>query len=232
MLTLTSWNLLADCHVRPSWYPLVDPRDLDSEVRWPRVLAELAASTADVLCLQEVPPVRLAAIRAALAPRLIVHSPHCGEGVAIATRLPFLGAEEVRVGRKSSLILTLAGGVCVACVHLTWTGLPQNEAARAGREQLRAVLKSQPDILAGDFNAFPEWPERQLAAERGYLDVGPQAPTCNINRWLQPLDTVLVRGAWRGRAVPTPAIRVDTAMPSRRFPSDHLPVTVELERVG
>ena len=227
MLTLTSWNLLADCHVRPSWYPLVHARDLDPDVRWPRVLAALAASTSDILCLQEVPPSRLASIRAALSPRTLVHSAHLGEGVAIASRLPFLGAEEVRIGRKSSLVLTLVGGIRVACVHLSWAGAPPTRGRRPGVEQLRAVLSTVPDIITGDFNSFPGWPERHLARAAGYADIGPAAPTCNINRWLQPLDAVFVRPPWQGRALDVERIEADTPMPSARFPSDHLPVSVE-----
>jgi endonuclease/exonuclease/phosphatase family metal-dependent hydrolase len=226
-MTLTTWNLLADCHLRPGWYPHVAPADLDPVVRWPRVLAALTASNADILCLQEVPPAQLDAIRAALAPRQIVHAPHLGEGVAIASRVPFFGVETVEVGRKRAIVARLATGQRVASVHLTWTG-PEGDQ-RPGVTQLAAVLRLAPDILAGDFNAFPDWPERRLANDAGYLDIGPGAPTCNVNAWLQPLDTVLVRPPLSGRGAPLPAITAHTPMPSALFPSDHLPVTVRIE---
>ena len=163
------------------------------------LLAALAASDADVLCLQEVPPARLDAVRAALAPRQLVHAPHLGEGVAIASRQPIFGVETVEVGRKRALVARLADGLRVACVHLTWTG-PEGDM-RPGVSQLAAVLRLAPDVVAGDFNALPDWPERRFARDAGYVDIGPAAPTCNVNAWLQPLDTVLVRASrwWRGR---------------------------------
>lgn len=226
-MTLTTWNLLADCHVRPGWYPHVAPADLDPTVRWPRVLAALAASDADVLCLQEVPPDRLDAVRAALAPRQLVHAPHVGEGVAIASRRPIFGVETVEVGRKRALVARLPNGLRVACVHLTWTG-PEGDT-RPGLAQLAAVLRLAPDVIAGDFNAFPDWPERRLARDAGYVDVGPAAPTCNVNAWLQPLDTVLLRPPLVGRALPVPRIEARTPMPSAVHPSDHLAVTVRIE---
>lgn len=226
-MTLTTWNLLADLHVRPGWYPRVAPVDLDPATRWPRVLAALATSEADVLCLQEVSPAHLDAIRAALAPRQLVHAPHLGEGVAIASRVPLFGVEAVEAGRKRALIARLASGLRVACVHLTWTGPDGDD--RRGLEQLAAVLRRAPDVIAGDFNAFPEWPERRLARDAGYLDIGPAAPTCNVNAWLQPLDTVLVRPPLSGRAHPVPRIDADTPMPSAQHPSDHLAVTVRVD---
>ncbi len=227
-LDVLTWNILADVHVRPDWYPLVDPEDLVPEVRWPRVLAALAATDADVVCLQEVPPSRLDAIRAALAPRHLVHVSHHGEGVVVATRRPVLDVETPLVARKHSLVVTLAGGVRIACVHLTWSG--PDGAARVGLDQLDAVLRREPHVIAGDFNAFPDWPERLRAQSAGYVDVGPRAPTCNVNQWLQPLDTVLVRPPWAGVAEPVPPIAAREPMPSALHPSDHLPVRVRLWR--
>jgi endonuclease/exonuclease/phosphatase family metal-dependent hydrolase len=231
-MTLLTWNLLADAHVRPKFYPLVDPEDLDPGVRWARILAALAATDADVLCLQEVPPERLDAIRTALAPRQIAHAAHLGEGVAIASRRPFFGVEAPTAGRKRSLVVTLAGGLRIACVHLRWTGPPAPggpTGVRPGAEQLAGVLRFEPHVVAGDFNAFPDWPERRLAREAGYVDIGPDAPTCNVNRWLQPLDTVLVRPPLTGRADPVPAITEEEPMPSPIHPSDHLPVRVRID---
>lgn len=226
-MRLLTWNVLADAHIRPGWYPLVDPDELRPERRWPRVLAALAATEADVVCLQEVPPERLDALGAALAPRQIAYAPHNGEGVLLASRRPFLGVERPRVGRKRALVVRLAGGPSVACVHLSWSG--PDAAARPGLDQLDAVLRLGPDVIAGDFNALPDWPERRLARDAGYKDVGPGAPTCNVNQWLQPLDTVLVRPPLTGRAAPVARIGPRDPMPSARFPSDHLPVGVWIE---
>jgi len=61
--------------------------------------------------------------------------------------------------------------------------------------RLDAVLRLAPGVVAGDFNALPDWPERRFARDAGYVDIGPAAPTCNVNAGLQPLDTVLVRAS-------------------------------------
>ena len=231
MLTVLSWNLLADCHIRPSWYRHVLEADLAPATRWPRVIAALTSSDADVVCLQEVAAEQLPAIRAALSPRQLAHSPHLGEGVLVASRVPFLGVESIRVGRKTSLVVTLADGTRVASVHLTWSGPPDaGSPDRPGLDQLDALLRAAPDVIAGDFNAFPDWPERRRLASAGYVDIGPGAPTCNVNGWLQALDTVYVAPGWSGTAAALEAIAADTPMPSARFPSDHLPVQVRAWR--
>ena len=233
MPTLRTWNVLADCHIRPTWYPRADPSDLLPLQRWPRVLAALARCDTDICCLQEVSSARVDEVRAALAPRQSAHVAHNGEGLLVASKIPFLGVERIQVGRKASLMVTLSDGTRVACVHLTWSGDPfAQPGGRNGLAQLEALLRADPDIVAGDFNALPSWPERELLVAAGFRDVGAGAPTCNVNGWLQSLDSVYVGRRWRGVPGPVDVIFADTPMPSARFPSDHLPVDVRLSRVG
>ena len=226
-----SWNVLADCHVRPSWYPHVQPRDLEPQSRRARVLSVLKQVDADVVLLQEVDTWLLTELRR-MGGRHWIHAPHSGEGVAVGTREPVRSWEAVDLGSKSALVADLQDEVRVACVHLTWTGRDHGEPRR-GVAQLERVLDWSPDLVGGDFNALPQWPESQLMAARGYMSAGPQGPTCNVNQWLQPLDAIWIRGRSLS-SMPLPPIGPSTPLPGALCPSDHLPLLaiVELGRTS
>jgi endonuclease/exonuclease/phosphatase family metal-dependent hydrolase len=229
-LSLISWNVLADVHITPAWYPRVPDADLHGPLRRARVLDRLTELDADVMVLQEVAPELLDGARARFPDHGLAFASRPGEGLAVLVRghqpwsrvLPLPG----RTAR--ALEVTLPGDVRLVNVHLKWSGDPVPGRPRAGVDQLRCVLDYGPDIVAGDFNAFPDWPERQLATERGWRDVGPQGPTCNVHARLQPLDTVLIRGDLRAEVLALPTIDRHTPMPSPDHPSDHLPVQVRL----
>ena len=226
-----SWNVLADCHVRPGWYPHVRPLDLEPQLRRARVLSVLGEVEADVVLLQEVDSTLLAEL-VRRGGRHWIHAPHSGEGVAVGTRKPVRSWEAIDLGSKAALVADLQDGSRVACVHLTWTG-PDHGEPRRGLAQLERVLDGSPDLVGGDFNALPEWPESQLMAARGYTSAGPEGPTCNVNQWLQPLDAIWIRGRSRSSTA-LPPIGPTTPLPGALCPSDHLPVAavVELARTS
>lgn len=228
--SLLSWNLLADCHVQPGWYPRVPPLDLDPAVRRPRLLAALQAMEADVMALQEVQPELLPELARRFPEHHLSHAAHGGEGLAVLVRG---GAERVEArplpgGRKQALLVELPGGHRLAVVHLTWTGDPPR-TPRRGLLQLDAVLAWRPDLLCGDLNSLPGWPERQRLEAAGLVDRGPWAPTCNVGQRLQPLDAVAARPGWTVDLEPPPPIEAHTPMPSPCFPSDHLPVRARVQ---
>lgn len=230
---LFSWNLLADAHLRPAWYPACAAGDLDPALRRPRLLARLTGVEAEVLALQEVEPALLPALAAAFPGHHLSFAPHGGEGLAVLVRG---GAERVEIlplpgDRKQALLVTLPGGLSLAVVHLTWTGDPP-ATPRRGLAQLRAVLDRGPDLLCGDLNSMPGWPERALAQAAGLVDHSPPGPTCNVGARLQALDAVMARPGVEVRVEPLPAITRFTPMPSATHPSDHLPILATVELIG
>merc|ERR1712168_539623 len=52
--SVVTYNILADCHMEPTWYSytLADART--AEQRHPRLMAELGILAGDIICLQEV----------------------------------------------------------------------------------------------------------------------------------------------------------------------------------
>ncbi|MCK6504456.1 endonuclease/exonuclease/phosphatase family protein, partial [Myxococcota bacterium] len=227
---LFCWNLLADAHLRPSWYPACAPADLAPDRRRERLLARLSQVQAEVLALQEVEPSLLPALRAAFPDHHLSFAPHGGEGLAVLVRG---GAERVEAlalpgGRKQALLAELPGGLRLAVVHLSWTGDPP-AAPRRGLDQLQAVLDRAPDLLCGDLNSLPGWPERARAQAAGLVDHSPPGPTCNVGGRLQALDVVMARPGVRVRAAPLPPITSWTPMPSAAHPSDHLPILAEVQ---
>jgi len=54
MFSVVSYNILADCHMEPQWYPYTPPDCRTAKARHPRLTAELECLAGDILCLQEV----------------------------------------------------------------------------------------------------------------------------------------------------------------------------------
>ena len=231
---LLSWNLLADVHITDAWYPRVRDADLRGPLRRERILTRLTEIDADVMALQEVDPALLPELRARFPGHGLAFASRAGEGLAVLVRdhAPWSRVVPMPGHTTRAMLVRLPGGVELANVHLKWTGDPRPGLVRPGVEQVAAVLDYGPDLIAGDMNAFPDWPERVLARERGWREVGPAGPTCNVHARLQPLDAVLVRGGWRAEAMALAELTRLTPMPSATHPSDHLPVVVDLSRVS
>lgn len=66
MLTLLSWNVLADPYVRRGYYPSTPPALLAPGARTRAIVDRLVRSAAALICLQEVEPPVFAALRDAL----------------------------------------------------------------------------------------------------------------------------------------------------------------------
>lgn len=227
---LLSWNLLADVHITDAWYPRVRDADLRGPLRRERVLTRLTEIDADVMALQEVDPELLPALRDRFPDHGLAFASRAGEGLAVLVRgqAPWSRVVPMPGQTTRAMLVRLPGGMELANVHLKWTGDPRPGQARPGVAQMQAVLDYRPDLIVGDMNAFPTWPERTLAQEQGWREVGPEGPTCNVHARLQPLDAVLVRGDWEARAEPLPDLTALTPMPSAAHPSDHLPLVVTL----
>ena len=228
-LSVLTWNLLSDSLVNPIWHGSSKPEDIDPVRRWGRLLRRLRALEADLFCLQEVQGHRLVELAGAFPEHQWRHAPHGGHGVAIGFRGRVDAVEAVEVGAKRALVADV-GGLRVACVHLSWTGPPVG-GRRRGLEQLEAVLALEPDVVAGDFNALPDWPESERLRRAGLVPTGAPGPTCNANRWLQRLDEVWIRAGEVLDRRSLPPITEATPMPSATHPSDHLPLGVDLDVV-
>ena len=63
-LTVVSWNVLADAYIKPEYYPHVDPALLVAGARTQAIVEQVVTFKAEVVCLQEVEPALVAALKA------------------------------------------------------------------------------------------------------------------------------------------------------------------------
>jgi len=53
-IRVLTYNILADCYTRQAWFPYCSPENLEFFNRGNKVIAELKATSADILCLQGI----------------------------------------------------------------------------------------------------------------------------------------------------------------------------------
>ncbi len=251
------FNILAHAYIKPDRYPYVSAAALEPQGRRKLLLQEIAKLKADVYCLQEVEPDAFEAIATHLQREVYdgVFAQKRGgsEGCAIFVRrsaFTLASNETLHFQAGTSrdaqlaLIAHLSQGdrsIKVASTHLRWQPRRTGPGEHVGRRQLaelldlcgREVPSTEPWIVAGDFNAISESCVLHEALNRGWkLSCRSQRPwdTCNINERRRKLDYLLYTPA---TLRPFPGqleqLAKDTPMPSMRWPSDHLAVSVDYE---
>jgi mRNA deadenylase 3'-5' endonuclease subunit Ccr4 len=247
---LVTWNVLADAYAKPQFYPHLDRALLRRGARIPGIVAWLAASDADVACLQEAEPPLIEALRQA-GGWDVHYAPKVGkpDGCAMLARRA-ASLEDVRTieladgapDRTDSghialhAILRDGPARCeLATSHLKWdppgTASEQRWATRQVRHLVSAFGELDRAIVCGDLNVEPTDRAYHMLIEAGFVD--PMAaelrPTANPNGRAKRIDHVLC-----GRALvatPLPVMEIDdtTPLPSSVMPSDHVPVGVAIE---
>jgi endonuclease/exonuclease/phosphatase family metal-dependent hydrolase len=242
-----SWNVLADAYVRPEFYPDVEPALLEPGARTAAVAELIAASEADVACLQEAEP----AVLYTLADWDLLHARKRGkpDSCVIAVR-PGISIEGERTiafadgapDRQDSghvaviAIVSIAGErVQIATTHLRWdrprTPSGGRWAVRQARELIGALAPGIPTIVCGDLNVEPHDEVYAMLIAAGFVDpyAGDLAPTANPHQRAKRIDHVLHTRELVAHGVPSIAIEDTTPLPSAAMPSDHLPVVVWFE---
>jgi hypothetical protein len=233
--SLFSWNVLADIHINDDWYPGVPADELRGPARLARVLEHLGRVDADLIALQEISPALVAALPALFPDHGLCLAPYAGEGLALLVRgaRPWPQVVPLPGGRKVALLVAVPGGPRVAVVHASYTGKPGAPGVSAERKaipQLDAVLAYKPDVLVGDLNAEPGWPERLHLEAAGMVDRSPPGPTCNTLSRAETLDVLFTGPGWTARCAPPPALTPAWRLPDAQNPSDHLPLRGTVSR--
>ncbi len=244
MISVASYNVLADGYLRRAYYPLTPPEVLVPERRRAAIAEHVAGLDADVICLQEVEPEALAAIAARLPDREAHQAGKRGrrDAVAIVTRRPAL-AEQTLVfldgtGHVALLVAVEEEGrrLGVACTHVKWDPPGARIGVDQAEELMRAVAKAAPAcdgwILAGDFNAAPDSELVSRVLAQGWRDAYaglPAAHTCNSSQVPKRIDYLFHTASLVATPRPLPAIAPDTPLPSPQQPSDHLAIAARLE---
>lgn len=256
--SVVTWNVLAQAYIKEGRYDHVPPEALLPGPRRALLLSQLQALHADLYCLQEVEPDTFAAVEGALGPDyggLYEQKRGKPDGCAIFYRraafslsgweaLHFRAVEPGydHLALLAWLTSARAPGRKLALVstHLRWQPDSTPPERHLGRLQLLEILERRDTssslwpswLVCGDFNALSDSVVLQAAYERGLeLSCRSQRPwdTVNIDRRLRKLDYLLRTRDLRPSPRPLPKLSRDTPMPSREYPSDHLPLAVDYD---
>lgn len=205
----------------------------------------LAGCGADVLCLQELTPAHLDALRAGGLLDALPHAvldPRPGyHGSAVLSRWPLRGEvlDVVGLPVAAAEVDTPAGPLRVVAVHVVnpvsrTPGAPRTwraQLAELGRHAGLALERGVPVVLAGDWNATLDHAPLRALLRRGLRDahrVAGRGPGFSWPHWpshplppLMRIDHVLVSDAL--------GVRRAVTVPTRG--SDHRRVVVDLELV-
>jgi mRNA deadenylase 3'-5' endonuclease subunit Ccr4 len=248
-----TYNILANAYAKPERYPHSSSDDLEPTARRRRLLDQIAAIDADVMCLQEVERDAFDDIQARIGPSftgLFEARPDHPDGSAIFVRhgafelaesVPLHYQSRERGDAQLALVAFLRRRdrvLAIASTHLRWQSQETPRERHLGRLQLLELLalrqaRTADDtawIIAGDLNALSESVVIQAALERGLeLSCRSQRPwdTVNIGGRRRKIDYLLYEPP-KLEAHPgtLPRLERDTPMPSSVHPSDHLPLEV------
>ncbi|KOU19294.1 polynucleotide adenylyltransferase [Streptomyces sp. WM6372] len=246
---LLTWNTLWDRYDAPH---------IDTALRRPMLLADLAAADADVIALQEVEPALLDMVLAqpwVRAAYTVGTDPRgkdvAASGLLVLSRLPVREAGLHLLGPHKAVaamtVDTASGPLVVASVHLT-SDHTENGAGRRGTELAKiaeglSAIEADAALL-GDFNdgrSGPEGPAAALGVRDAWTEVhGARDATPTFDPVANPLAAVgslsgrpgrLDRVLLRsaGARVREAALRGDTPGPEGLFISDHFGVEAVVE---
>ena len=154
MLTVLSWNILADSYIRPELFPYTPPVLLEPPVRGPAILARLLThATNDVLCLQEIEPAMFAAASARLDgfEGRFLEKRGKPDGCAIFVRRAHgvIAFHELVYtdGTGHGAVAAVVDGVGIATTHLKWQPSDVEPEKRLGRAALTFDLSRCSSLL-------------------------------------------------------------------------------------
>ena len=249
--SIASYNILAEAYIRRGSFPHTTEAFLDPSSRLPAVVEAVAALGSDVVCLQEVEPRSLAALRARLEPAGYAahYAPKAGgkpDGCLTLVRravlrpvgMTRLHFHDAKGGDQQSghvaLVLALehAGGrLAVVNTHLKWDLPERRGKAHMGYRQMAELLRLRAElapgvrawILCGDLNVEPDSEVIDLCHQQGLRCAYPDSShTWSGNQRAKKIDYLLHDAALSVRVRALPLIHDGTPLPSASQPSDHL----------
>lgn len=254
---VATYNVLAEAHIRPEWFPLVKPEHFVTAYRYPRITERIVGLDADIVCLQEVDDALFGRLKRRLEELDYRgwHTKYDGkpDGVATFLRWPLwrgFTANVIRYddaawnrgtpsGRLGHVVRLAVGNrlLSLANAHLKWN--PPNTPRRKhlGYAQARMLLErldamgADARIVCGDMNVSPGHAVTRAFGKAGLRDAHPETVmTFNSSDAIggpRKLDYVLHSESLVARGLPAPEVTDRTPLPSETEPSDHLPLVAE-----
>jgi len=245
--SVASYNVLAGAYIHPARYRRTPAMVLQPAWRVPALVHRVAALAVDAICLQEVEPDTLAALRARLGSlgypaeyaRKQGGQP---DGLAIFYRREIFdcgGARAVAFAEGDGDIalvasLEIAGrGVAIANTHVAWEPPDRPSSTQRRRRKIQRLLaECEADarrawLVCGDMNTTPD--SKLIAAFRraGFEYAHHRladAYTCKVDGAAKMIDYLFHSPALGSEPEALPPIADRTPLPSAAEPSDHLPV--------
>ncbi len=257
MISVASYNVLAEAYAEPARYPHVPGDLLRASQRMPRVVDRIGALGSDVVCLQEVEPALFQAMTGALGDGWRGEFVRKGSGrpdgcatFARAERVAFCRSQRLEYddgapGHEPSGHVALLVGLehegrafAVANTHLRWDPPRTAPEARQALRQVRALLAARatwgvdPEawIVCGDMNVSADDDAMLLMFAAGLRDahVGSSGATAVANHRARRIDFVLHGTAFEVDAIDLPTLDPKVPLPNATEPSDHVPVSVRV----
>lgn len=252
---VTTYNVLADAYVNRAWYRRTPALVLDPTWRIPALVQYIAAIDAHIICLQEVEPHVLAALRLRLGAAgygMQYGRKNAGrlDGCAIFYRQTNFDLVNATVtayadggggSADSGNVAQVAqlrgadGVIGVVNTHLTWDPPATPLESRRGYQQAYQLLQAWGNIadsadawiLTGDFNVTPD-SEIIAMFERAGFDYAHRncgVYTCNFNAQAKMIDYLFHSPALSSEPQAIIAIDDSTILPCTEEPSDHVAMT-------
>jgi mRNA deadenylase 3'-5' endonuclease subunit Ccr4 len=256
--SVATYNVLASCYVQRARYPRASALILDPAWRVPALAQHITTFNADIVCLQEVEPETLGALRSRLASSGARYARKGGgspEGCATFYRQTLLqlvdevviqftdgDAAQPATGNIALVDIFQAGARRLGIVntHLTWDepgtprdrqrSLRQTKQLLCEYERLSAAADAW--IIAGDLNASPDSEILALIAAMGFAPAHRQQPpasTCCFAGKAAQIDYLLHSSELLSTPCDTYPIDHQTVLPSAEQPSDHVAVRARFE---
>jgi endonuclease/exonuclease/phosphatase family metal-dependent hydrolase len=254
---VATYNVLAACYVHRARYPRVPTIILDNAWRVPALVQHIANLKADILCLQEVEPETLAALRSRLTSSGARYARKTGgpEGCATFYRLDLCQIEDERVlrftdGRGAE---TATGNLALVTIfrlegrrlgvintHLTWDPPGSQREQRRGLRQVQQLVREYGKIagnadawiVSGDLNVPPDSDSVSLIRDLGFRCTHADqqaANTCSFGGKAEKIDYLLHSSNLQSRPYEVCPIDHQTILPSAEQPSDHVAVRARFE---
>ncbi|MBY0524152.1 MAG: endonuclease/exonuclease/phosphatase family protein [Gemmataceae bacterium] len=130
--------------------------------------------------------------------------------------------------------------VAIANTHLKWDPPGTPPAKQLGLRQMRELLDARAGlapgcaswIICGDLNVTAQSSVVQALQTADLADAyggRPELASCVANGKAKRIDYLFHTADLRARPMDVPAIHDQTLLPSRKEPSDHLPITAEFD---
>jgi len=249
VISVSSYNLLADDYIKPEHYPNVAPEDFLAADRHPKLDARVESLGTDVVCAQEVTYATFKRLDDRLRPRgYRGRWAHRGggkpDGCATFVRFPWtLKASMIvdfddgprKPSNRVALLVVAARGphVCaVANAHFEWSPDDAPEDQQSGLHQARQLLShlgnQRSTIVCCDANATHGSLLLKSFEDRGFRDAhDPSHATFISNGRPRKIDFLLHSSDLESAGTPPPRLSPGAALPSSSEPSDHLPLFAE-----